>query len=125
MKLIRCIWFLILKWFGIPMNSIREKCISSLEERLCEIDDDEYLITMAMLDAGIDCEAVFNTLLTGRRKKSFKRQLIKLGIKGISLENLINHYITDLRGSMKIEQLVMLANEKYLNALKKKKSNMI
>lgn len=122
MKLIRCIWFLILKRFGIRMSSVKKKCISSLEERLFEIDDDEYLITIAMLDAGFDCESIFVTLRTARRKRSFKRQLTKLGIKGVNLQNLLDHFITELRSDMKIEELVMQAHQEYLNALENKKS---
>lgn len=122
MRWLRRVWFLILKLIGIPMSSMHKNCISNLEEQLHEIDDDEYLIAITMLDAGIDCESVFNTLRTARRKRAFKRKLMQLGIKGANLDHLLEQFMIDLRGIKKIDDLVQKAHQDYLEAVEKRKS---
>lgn len=117
MKWIKQVWFRILKFIGCPISSFHKNCISSLEERLFEIDDDEHLIALKMLGAGHDCDSVFNTLRIARRKRSFKRKLSQLGIKGANLEHLLEQYMNELRGSTKIDDLVNKANQKYLDSL--------
>ena len=104
------------------MSSVHKNCISDLEERLAEIDDDEYFIAITMLDAGNDCESVYNTIRIARRKRAFKRKLIQLGIKGASLEHLLEKYLPELRGSTKIDDLIQNAQKEYLEAAEKRKA---
>jgi hypothetical protein len=121
MKWIRKFLFCVLKLIGVPMSSMHKKCISILEERLAEIDDDEYFIAVTMLDSGNDCESVYNTIRIARRKRAFKRKLIQLGIKGASLEHLVDNFLADLRGATKIDELVQKAHQDYLEAAEKRK----
>lgn len=121
MKWIKQIWLKFLQSIGYKMTSDYKKCICNLEERLSSIDDDELLIAIKMLDAEIDCEIVFNTLRIARRKKLFKRKLNQLGIKGPNLEHLLDQYLSDLRGSTKVDDIVSAAN--YSDTLKKKKAD--
>ncbi len=121
MKWIRKILLLVLKFIGVPMSSLHKNCISNLEERLAEIDDDEYFFAVTMLDAGNDCESVYKAIRIARRKRAFKRKLIQLGIKGASLEHLLEKYMPDLRGNTKIDDLVQKAHQDYLEAAEKRK----
>lgn len=122
MRWIRKLYFLILRTIGISMSAVHSKCISILEERLSEIDDDEYFIAIAMLDSGLDCNAVFNTLRTARRKRAFRRKLIELGIKGAYLDKLTENYMSDLRGNTKVDDLITRAHQDYMDWQSKLKS---
>ena len=120
MKLLLHIWFnFIIFWRNlIALNS--DDCISSIEERLSEISDDEYFVAQTMQDGGIDCELIFTTLLVSRRKISFIRKMNKLGIKGVNLEHLVKTYMNELRGNAKIDDLVSRANQEYIDAKTKR-----
>jgi hypothetical protein len=124
MKLLRVVWFKFLKLLGFSMNAMYKKCISSLEERLSELDDDEYFVAIMMLDAGSDCEAVFITLRTARRKRTFKRKLAHLGIKGASVEHLLEKFMNDLRSDSKIDNLVTNASTEYADAAERRKAKL-
>lgn len=123
MRWLRWFWFKILKFIGIPMTSAHENCISGLEDKLSGLTDDEAMLVEKMLDAGCDCDSVFATLWTARRKQALKRKLIQLGIKGSSLEHLIEKFLPDLRGSSKVDDLVSKASHEYNDALEKRKKS--
>lgn len=122
MKWAKKIYFFTLKLLGIKMSTIHSTCIAYLEQNLVEINDDEHFIAIAMLDSGLDCNAVFNTLRTARRKRSFRRKLIELGIKGAYLDKIIEDYISDLRGNTKVDDLVTKAQQDYMDWQDKLKS---
>ena len=125
MKWLRWVWFNLLRLIGIPMNSAHENCISALEDKLSGLTDDEAMLVEKMLDAGCDCDSVFATLWTARRKQALKRKLIQLGIKGSNLEHLIEQYLLVLRGNSKIDDLVTKASQEYNEALEKRKKSQL
>lgn len=128
MKWARKLYIFILKSIGIPMSTIHSKCIAYLEKNLVEIDDDEHFIAITMLDAGLDCDSVYNTLRVARRKRAFRRKLLELGIKGANLDQLVDNYMSDLRGNTKVDDLVKKAQQDYMDwqeKLKSKKKNTI